>query len=101
MKLLIIYHAGLHEDAKDIFKEYALRGIDLAVIVPSEFYSLHGHHKKYSLKDDEKTYRFIPIDFKTGFKFIPLFLAIKKVKPDVIHVFDEYSLCWKAGIANI
>jgi len=91
MKLLIIYHAGLAEDAKAIFWEYARQGVDLTVIVPSEFYSLSGRCFKYSHKDDEKTYRFIPIDLKTGFKFFRLFQAIKQIKPDVIHVLDEYS----------
>ena len=73
MKLLIIYHAGLVEDAKDIFREYARQGIYLTVIVPSEFYSSNGRFLKYSSKDDEKTYRFIPVYFKMGFKFFPLF----------------------------
>jgi len=91
MKLLIIYHAGLAEDSKAIFREFAMQGVDLTVIVPSKFYSLNGRCFEYSKKDDEKSYRFIPVGLKTGFKFIPLFFAIRQAKPDVIHVLDEYS----------
>ena len=78
MKLLIIYHAGLAEDAKAIFKEYASQGIDLAVIVPFKFYSSIGRCFEYGEKDDDKTYRFIPIELKTGFNFFRLFRAIKQ-----------------------
>ncbi len=96
MKLLIIYHAGLAEDAKAIFKEYASQGIDLAVIVPFKFYSSIGRCFEYGEKDDDKTYRFIPIELKTGFNFFRLFRAIKQTKPDVIHVLDEYSSIYLA-----
>lgn len=62
MKLLIIYHSGLADDAKHIFNEYARQGVDVTMIVP-----------------------------KKWFEFPWLFGAIKKANPDVIHVFDEYS----------
>lgn len=87
MKLLIIYHAGLSEDAKNIFREYARQGVDVTVIVPSD---------KYRLQDNEKTFRFISVKFKAGFMFLPLFYAIKTVKPDVIQVLDEYSSLYLA-----
>ena len=51
----------------------------------------------YSQKDDEKGYRFFPVDLRKpqshgeGFKFFQLLRTIKKIHPDVIHVFDEYS----------
>jgi len=90
MKLLIVYHAGLAEDSKAIFKEYARQGVDLTVIVPSRFCQSIGHCLAYSKEDDEKTYRFIPINFKAGFNFFRFFQAIYQTKPDIIHVFDEY-----------
>lgn len=95
-KLLIVYHAGLAEDAKAIFQEYAKQGIDLTVIVPSKFCSSTGSCFAYSEEDDEKTYRFIPIEFKAGFNFLRLFGAIKRIKPDVIHVLSEYSSIYLA-----
>ncbi len=91
MKLLIIYHAGLAEDAKNIFRQYAGQGVDLSVIVPMEIYSSTGQRFKYGYFDNENGYSFIPVEYKIGFKFLPLFWAIKKIKPDVIQVFDEYS----------
>ncbi len=96
MKLLIIYHAGLTDDAKDIFREYARQGIDLTVIVPSTFHSPAGSPLLYDQNDDERAYRFVPLPFKVGFAFLPLFDAVKAAKPDVIHVFDEYSSIYLA-----
>ncbi len=96
MKLLIIYHAGLAEDSKNIFREYARQGVDLSVIVPMETRSSTGQIFKYSHKDSEKSYRFIPVAYGLGFKLLPLFFAIRKIKPDVIHVFDEYSSIYLA-----
>src|SRR3989344_703234 len=101
MKLLIIYHGGLMSCAKSIFREYAAQGVDLTVIVPSKIaagsmYSSSGY-SSYSKNDNEKTYRFFPVKLRKpdsygeGFKFFQLFFAIKKINPDLIHVFDEYS----------
>ncbi|KKP43498.1 MAG: hypothetical protein UR31_C0004G0004 [Parcubacteria group bacterium GW2011_GWA2_33_14] len=101
MKLLIIYHGGLMSCAKSIFREYAAHGVDLTVIVPSKIaagpmYSSSGY-SSYSINDKEKAYLFLPVKLRKpdsygeGFKFFQLFFAIKKIKPDLIHVFDEYS----------
>lgn len=101
MKLLIIYHHGLSREAKAFYREYAKQGIDLAVIVPSDmilqktYLAFDGY--SYSQKEDEKGYRFFPVDLRKpqsygeGFKFFQLLKTIKKINPDVIHVFDEYS----------
>lgn len=86
MKLLIVYHSGLADDAKSIFREYARQGIDLAVIVP-----LKNGLLVYGQKDDEKAFKYIPLKFKAGFNFFELFFAIKKINPEVIHVIDEYT----------
>ncbi len=91
MKLLIIYHAGLAEDGRDIFREYVRQGIDLTVIVPFGFVSPTGRSFSYDSKDRHEGYRVLPVHFTTGFDFFALYKAIKKVRPDVIHVFDEYS----------
>ena len=92
MKLLIIYHAGLVQDAKAIFREYARQGVDLTVIVPSTFHSSQGQQLTYSPGQDEAGHRFIPVPFRAGrFAFGALFSAIKNAAPEVIHVFDEYS----------
>lgn len=101
MKVLIIYHCGLSDDAKSIFREYARQGIDLKVIVPSEI-SIHktvsiSGYLNHKDEHNEKGYCFIPVDLRKpnsygeGFKFFQLFRAIKKAKPDIIHVIDEYS----------
>lgn len=85
MKLLVIYHSGLAEDIKNIFREYVRQGIDLTVIVPQ----IHGplvwgeHHQK-------EAFTYIPLKLKAGYNIVKLFFAIKKAKPDAIHVFDEY-----------
>lgn len=104
MKLLIIYHCGLSEEAKSFYREFEKQGIDLAVIVPSKIIINKKNTPPgdftYSQKDDEKEYKFFPVDLRKpnsygeGFKFFQLFKAIKQAKPDVIHVFDEHtSLC--------
>jgi len=85
IKLLIIYHSGLAEVIKNIFREYVKKGIDLTVIVP-----LKNGPLVYSPKHDEKGFKYIPLKLRAGYNFFKLFSAIKKTKPDVIHVFDEY-----------
>lgn len=85
MKLLIIYHSGLAEDIKNIFREYVKQGIDLTVIVPFKHGSL-----VYSEAHNKEKFKYIPLKLKAGYNFFKLFSVIKKVKPDVIHVFDEY-----------
>jgi len=86
MKLLIIYHSGLADDAKSIFREYVKQGIDLTVIVPVKNGSL-----VYSHSHDEKAFKYIPLELKLGFNIFQLFDAIKKVNPDIIHVIDEFT----------
>ena len=78
MKLLIMYHSGLATDARVIFKEYARRGIDLTVIVPNH-------------APDEKEFEYVALQFRAAFNFFKLFFVIKKVNPNIIHVFGEYS----------
>ncbi len=101
MKLLIVYHCGLSGDVKASYREYVRQGIDLTVIVPSKIGLALPHTYSggyfYSSKDDESGYRFFPVDLRKpqsygeGFKFFQLFKAIKRIQPDVIHVYDEYS----------
>lgn len=86
MKLLIIYHSGLADDAKHIFREYAKQEVDLTVIVPLKNGSL-----VFSDKDVEETFRYIPLKFKAGFNFFQLFWTIKKIGPEIIYVMDEYT----------
>ena len=86
MKLLIIYHAGLAEDSKHIFEEYARQGIDVTVIVPKKNGSL-VYHKSH----DKKSFVYVPLKFRAGFSFLGLLFAIKRINPDVIHVIDEYT----------
>lgn len=101
MKVLIIYCYGFLREAKAFYREYVRQGVDLAVIVPSKtvlhkVYVPSGSYF-YSSKDGEKGYQFFPVDLRKpgssgeGFKFFQLFKAIKKINPDVIHFFDEYS----------
>jgi len=108
MKLLIVYHCGLSGDVKASYREYVRQGIDLAVIVPSKIALALPHTYSggyfYSPKDDESGYQFFPVDLRKpqsygeGFKFFQLFKAIKKIQPDVIHVYDEYSSFYLAQV---
>ncbi|MBI3337237.1 MAG: glycosyltransferase [Candidatus Staskawiczbacteria bacterium] len=108
MKLLIIYHCGLSGDVKASYREYVGQGIDLAVIVPSKIILQLPHTSSggyfYGSKDDESGYRFFPVDLRKpqsygeGFKFFQLFKTIKKINPDVIHVYDEYSSFYLAQV---
>lgn len=86
MKLLIIYHSGLADDAKYIFREYARQGIDLTVIVPQKNGSLI-----YKTVHDESAFKYVALQCKAVFNFFQLFSAIKKINPEVIHVLDEYT----------
>jgi len=108
MKLLIVYHAGLGEEAKKFYREYVKQGIDLTVIAPSKLavdkvFSPSGC-LAYNPKHSEKGYNFLPVDLREpsnygwGFKFFQLFRAIKKAKPEVIHVLDEYSSIYLAQV---
>jgi len=101
MKVLIIYHCGLAEDAKSIFQEYVRQGINLEVIVPSKIFVPENESPSgylcYDKELDKNSYSFIPVDLRKpesygeGFKFFQLFKAIKKAQPDIIHVIDEFS----------
>ncbi len=86
MKLLIIYHSGLADDVKYIFREYVKQGVNLTVVVPLKSGSLI-----YNTKHNEEKFKYVPLKLKAAFNFFSLFLAIKKIKPDVIHVMDEYT----------
>ncbi len=97
MKVLIIYHCGLSEEAKAYYREYVCQGIDLAVIIPTKIIIEGVESYTYSKRDDEKGYQFFPVDLRKpnsygeGFKFFQLLRTIKRIKPDIIQVFNEYS----------
>lgn len=100
MKLLYISYGGLADSERIFYPEYVRQGIDLTVIVPSYIpanrtYSTSGF-LAYSHKYDEKGYRFFPVDlvkpgYINSFKFFKLYRVIKQTKPDIIHVFNDYS----------
>src|SRR3989338_3133625 len=100
MKLLIIYHCGLSDSAKSFYSEYVKAGVNLSVVVPLKIIGGEGYAPEgfaYDPKSNEKRYNIFPVELRKpasygeGFKIFQLFSAIKKVKPDVIHVHDEYS----------
>ncbi len=100
MKLLIVYHCGLSGPAKSFYSEYVKAGVNLSVIAPLKIIGGEGYAPEgftYDPKSNEKRYNIFPVELRKpasygeGFKFFQLFSAIKKVKPDVIHVHDEYS----------
>ena len=101
MKVLFIYHCGFSEESISIYREFVKQGVDLAVIAPSKivlqlaYIPPHGY--SYSSEDNKMGCQFFSVDLRKpesygeGFKFFQLFSAIRKVKPDIIHVIDEYS----------
>jgi len=101
MKVLVVYHSGLVDESRAIYRQYVKLGIDLSVIVPSRIsideVSTPLSSKTYGPEYDEPGYRFYPVDLRKphsygeGFKFFQLLKAIKEAKPDIIHVYDEYS----------
>src|SRR3989344_6517492 len=100
MKVLIVYHVGLADDAKSFFREYVKQGIDLSVILPKKIIGGEGYAPKgftYNANVNQQPYQIIPVPLRKpesygeGFTFFQLFFAIKKIKPDVIHVLDEYT----------
>ncbi len=100
MKITYISYGGLGDYEKAYFREYARQGVQLDVIIPSKIpvnkvYSPSGY-LAYSSQNDEPGYRFIPVGLvKPGLidSFNPwqLLKAMQKSKPDVIHVFNDFS----------
>lgn len=100
MKLLYISYGGLTDNQRIFYPEYVRQGVDLTVIVPSSIpvnktYSCSGF-LTYSHKYDEKGYRFVPVglikpNYIDSFKPFQLYKAIKQIKPDIIHVYNDYS----------
>ena len=108
MKLLVIYHNGLSDEARSFYNEYVKQGIDLTVIAPSKIFvdktdSISGFYQCDSARSEDIC-RFVSVDLRKpnsygeGFKFFQLLQAIKKIKPDIIHVFDEYSSFYLAQV---
>lgn len=103
MKVLIISYGGLAEDAKIIFREYLHQGIDLYVIAPSKIAVNKTYYPsgflEYKEKEFKENYRFFPVPLVNSgrhhyfkmFNPFKLYKAFKKIKPDVVHVFNEYS----------
>jgi glycosyltransferase involved in cell wall biosynthesis len=100
MKVLIINYGGLTEDRRAMHREYARQGIDLSVIVPSfiptdKTYSVSGFFA-YNKDYDEAGYNIFPVDLINpglidSFNPFQLYKIIKKINPDIIHVFNEYT----------
>ncbi len=103
MKVLIISYGGLAEDARVIFREYARQGIELYIISPSKIAVNKTYYPsgflEYEKEKFKENYIFFAVDLlnsgkKHYFKmFNPwqMFKVFKKIKPDIIHVFNEYS----------
>lgn len=108
MKVLIVYHCGLSDEMPAFYQEYAKQGVKLDVIAPSK--SAVGKNESssgwlaYDARHQGKSYDIIPVDLRNpisygeGFKFFQLLKAVKKSKPDVIHVFDEYTSFYLAQV---
>ncbi len=101
MNLTIIYHCGLMENTKALYREFARRGIKISIIVPKKI-KLDSIYTKggflvISKKDFEPAYNLIPVDlinihkYNLGFYPLQLLRALKISKPDVIHILNEYS----------
>ena len=100
MKILYISYGGLGETERVQFRQYVKQGVALEVIVPSKIavnkvYSSSGY-LAYDPNDHEQGFSFTPVDvIKSGYinSFNPfkLFQAIKKARPDVIHIYDDFS----------
>jgi len=101
MNLTIIYHCGLTDNAKAFYREFARQGVKITAIVPKKIKVDSVHAKSnfltVSKRDFEPAYSLIPVDlinihrYNLGFYPRQLLKALKASKPDIIHVFNEYS----------
>jgi len=100
MKVLYISYGGLGEVERIRFREYVKKGVKIDVVVPSiikvnKVYSSSGY-LAYDAKDAEDGFAFIPVDLiKPGlinsFNLFQLFKVVKNSRPDIIHVYDDFS----------
>lgn len=116
MKVLIIYHAGAMQNARQIYHELAQAGdIELTVIAPQALQteSIYDHAGWLRIKHEENGsgYRLFPVPLRNpsnygrGFEIKNLQRLIRQIQPDIIHVLDEaysnylFQVVWQRLIA--
>lgn len=100
MRVLIVYHAGAMENARRIYQALAQTSeVELTAIVPQKLqvervYDSNGW-LSVEREEDHDGYRLVPLPLRNpsnygrGFEISGLHRLIKRIKPDIIHVFDE------------
>jgi glycosyltransferase involved in cell wall biosynthesis len=110
LRVLIVYHSGASPNARCIFQALATnRSLSLTVIAPARIqtdpvYAPDGW-LPLPAKESDAGYDLIPIalrdatDYRRGFEPGPLREWIVRLKPDIIHVFDEVTSTYLRQIA--
>ena len=100
MRVLIVYHAGAMIGARQIFRELAdVKGMELTVVVPEKLKVDRVYDSSGWLCVEKEEcadgYRMVPLPLRDlshywkGFESKPLRRFIRKIQPDITHVFDE------------
>lgn len=116
MKVLIIYHAGAMQNARQIYYELAqAQDIDLTVIVPQVLQTESAYDPTGWLRIEHEEngngYHLFPVPLRNpsnygrGFEIMRLQVTIKHIQPDIIHVLDEaysnylFQVVWQRVLA--
>ncbi len=100
MKCLIVYHSGASFNARKIFEAFTHHpSVELTVIVPQKVAVPTGKYTKRFLvaKKEKQEYELLtvplrdPYNYRRGFEINLLFNAMRKIRPDIIHIFDELT----------
>jgi glycosyltransferase involved in cell wall biosynthesis len=99
MRILYISYSGRCDDEMSFYKEYVKQGAEVFVIAPAEIkvnktYSPSGKIS-FDKNYDGQGYTFFPVKLVlpgliNGFSFLKFYQAVKKIEPDVIHVFADF-----------
>lgn len=116
MKVLIIFHAGAIQNARQIYHELAQAGdIELTVIAPESLQTESVYDPtgwlRVEREENGSGYHLFPVPLRSpsnygrGFKVKSLQRLIKRIQPDIIHVLDEaysnylFQVVWQRLIA--
>jgi glycosyltransferase involved in cell wall biosynthesis len=117
MKVLIVYHAGVMQNARQIYGELVQAcDIELSVIVPQRIQTERVYDPTGWLcvehEENGGRFRLVPVPLRNpsnygrGFEFRYLQRIMKQVQADIIHVLDEpnsnylFQIVWQSLIAS-
>lgn len=116
MKILIVYHSGTVQNARQIYHDLAKSGdVEVTAIVPQRVRTDRVYNSTgwLCLEHEERGngYSLVPAplrnpsDYGRGFEIKRLQYLIKRIQPDIIHVLDEaysnylFQVVWQRLIA--